>query len=750
MFSKNLIINLFIVSLAFCLVGPITASAASTPSLGAAATYGVLSDTYTNPTGPTTITGDVGFTTAPAISPLGTHANYGFGTPYSTAGADQATALAALNSGANATCDFTFAAGAIDLATDTTHVPSFGSIIGEYTPGVYCIDGAVSIGTAGITLNGIGTYIFRSTGALNTVSSSSVTLSGTPVASACDVFWTPNGAATINANSKFIGTVIPASQDITVYSTTTWSGRALAFGHMVTTPDSGVAITVPTSCAVPPTTCSSFTYSAWSACSGGNQSRTVATSSPSGCTGGTPVLTQSCAVPVDGTCGTAATSYLSTDVAFSGTMCGLGNGVTTPASPTFPTAGNSVTWTCAGSNGGSSSGTCTTSVASAPVTTATLTLVKTIVNIGGGTRTFADFPLTATGLTAVNGVYGTATVLNQSVIPGTYTLSETTQSNYTAGTWSCLKNVDPVAVTGASITLVAGDNAICTVQNTYIAPAAPSGGGGNSYGISTPVAPLIDVVKIPSPLALPAGPGLVNYTYTLSNIGTVSMNNVTIVDDSCSPVKYISGDMNGDSKLDTTEKWTYTCSATLSATHTNTVTAIGWANGVSSTDIATATVVVGSSVVPPLIHVTKVPSPLALPAGGGMVTYTKKVTNPGTVPLSNVQLVDDKCGPVKYISGDTNGDSKLDPSETWTYTCSAKLTKTTTNTVVATGQANGLTARDFAIATVVVASPKLPNTGFPPEEKNNIWSTVMFAGILILVSGVIAQIITKLQAKLNK
>jgi len=42
-----------------------------------------------------------------------------------------------------------------------------------------------------------------------------------------------------------------------------------------------------------PVTCTSFTYSAWSACSSsGTQTRTVASSSPSGCTGGSPVLSQ--------------------------------------------------------------------------------------------------------------------------------------------------------------------------------------------------------------------------------------------------------------------------------------------------------------------------------------------------------------------------------------------------------------------------------------------------------------------------
>lgn len=44
------------------------------------------------------------------------------------------------------------------------------------------------------------------------------------------------------------------------------------------------------------TTCSSFTYSAWSSCLNGLQNRTIASSSPAGCTGGSPVTTQVCAV----------------------------------------------------------------------------------------------------------------------------------------------------------------------------------------------------------------------------------------------------------------------------------------------------------------------------------------------------------------------------------------------------------------------------------------------------------------------
>ena len=45
----------------------------------------------------------------------------------------------------------------------------------------------------------------------------------------------------------------------------------------------------------PNTVCSSWTYSAWSGCqSNGTQTRAIISSSPSGCSGGNPVLTQSC------------------------------------------------------------------------------------------------------------------------------------------------------------------------------------------------------------------------------------------------------------------------------------------------------------------------------------------------------------------------------------------------------------------------------------------------------------------------
>lgn len=277
------------------------------------------------------------------------------------------------------------------------------------------------------------------------------------------------------------------------------------------------------------------------------------------------------------------------------------------------------------------------------------------------------------------------------------------------------------------MTLAAGTNTTCTITNDDIGPPI----------IVPPVPPLIDVVKVPSPLALPAGPGPVTYTYTLRNIGTVPMTNITMVGDTCSPITLASGDNNNDAKLDVNEAWIYRCSTTLSATHTNTVTATGWANGISAVDVASATVVVGLPIVPPLIHVVKKPSVFTLLAPGGAVTYTYTVTNPGAVPLSYVSITDDKCtglpGRVLGHPGDLNKNNLLENNEVWSFTCQSNIFITTTNTATAVGyDPSGLMARDLAVATVVVATavPKLPNTGIAPEDEKSIpWNIVILAGL---------------------
>ncbi|MEO5949492.1 MAG: ice-binding family protein [Candidatus Saccharimonas sp.] len=201
------------------------ASAATSPGLGAANSFVILSSTYSNTASGTTLNGDLGYTTPPAVAPTVNGATHQADSVYNQAGIHQNNALIALN---NQPCSFTFAPGPIDLASDTTHGP-----VGVYTPGVYCISGAASVGGGGtITLNGIGTYIFRMDGALTTSANSVVVLAGG--ASVCDVWWTPIQSTTIGANSTFEGTDLDAA-GITIGSTVNWTGQALAFGGTVST-----------------------------------------------------------------------------------------------------------------------------------------------------------------------------------------------------------------------------------------------------------------------------------------------------------------------------------------------------------------------------------------------------------------------------------------------------------------------------------------------------------------------------------
>src|SRR3989339_569489 len=656
---------------------------------------------------------------------------------------------------------------------------------GLYTYGTLQVTGV-------LTLDGQGdpdaVFIFKADTTLTTAASSEVRLVNG--ANACNVFWvvgTSNG--TLGTNSIFKGTIL-ADQSISLLTGANVVGRLLAFTGGVTL--QGNTITKPTCSLAAPTLQLLKTVTNDN---GGTATNTAWTLTATGASGsptnlsGTTTVSSGVSFQADtytlaengGPTGYASSTYSCvkngvttvsntiTLVAGDVAVCTINNndiapqltitktvnnthgGIKTTSSFSYYIDGVTTTLGVASTTsigvhtvsesadsgylatyGGDCSSTCTiTNNDIAPL----LTVTKVVVNDSGhGNKIISDFSLFIDGFSVVSSIASTTSV-------GLHTVSETADSGYTSVIGGDC-NAD------GTITLEVGAVKICTITNNDIilTSSGASGGSGSNYNL-IPVPPLIDVVKVPSPLALPGGPGLVTYTYTLRNVGTVSVNNIKLLDDSCSSLYLISGDVNGNSKLEKTEIWKYRCSVKLTKTHTNIVVATGWANGISATDIANATVVVGLSVVPPLIHVTKIPSPLALLAEGGYVTYTETITNPGKVTLNNVRLTDDKCKPVKYISGDLNNNNKLETSETWVYTCKSNLTKTTTNTAVATGEANGLVARDFAIATVVVdpigvtvlssaiVVPKLPNTGSDPLENTLIWS-VTLVGILSSLTAV--------------
>ena len=99
-------------------------------------------------------------------------------------------------------------------------------------------------------------------------------------------------------------------------------------------------------------------------------------------------------------------------------------------------------------------------------------------------------------------------------------------------------------------------------------------------------------MKTPSVTTLPDDGGPVTYTYVVTNTGDVELSNVSVSDDKCAPVTYVSGDTNDDELLDLTEAWTFTCTTTLTDTTTNTATATGHDGDTKVTDDDQATVTV--------------------------------------------------------------------------------------------------------------------------------------------------------------
>ena len=75
--------------------------------------------------------------------------------------------------------------------------------------------------------------------------------------------------------------------------------------------------------------------------------------------------------------------------------------------------------------------------------------------------------MSAAGPTPISGTTGGATVTNAAVQVGTYTLTESGPTGYTASAWVCTGGA---ASTASSVTLSEGQSATCTITNTAIAP----------------------------------------------------------------------------------------------------------------------------------------------------------------------------------------------------------------------------------------------------------------------------------------
>lgn len=92
---------------------------------------------------------------------------------------------------------------------------------------------------------------------------------------------------------------------------------------------------------------------------------------------------------------------------------------------------------------------------------------------------------------------------------------------------------------------------------------------------------------------------LINYSYEITNSGSVDLASVSYGDDKCAPVVVVSGDRNSDKVLAVGESWTLECSVSLDETTTNTLNVSAeFAPGESIQMSAQATVTVDKDLCP--------------------------------------------------------------------------------------------------------------------------------------------------------
>jgi type VI secretion system secreted protein VgrG len=239
--SFNALVVTGIAFLTLAALGTQSAMAATAAvNLGSATTFAVLGATTVTNTGSTTITGDIGLDPGSSITgfPPGSYTG--------TKHISDALALAAQTA---------TTAASVNASTRTPIVPgTYADLTGDtLTDGVYNATSSMALNGV-LTLNGQNdpnsVWIFQAGSTLITGSSASVVFENG--AQACNVFWQVTSSATLGTFTNFAGTII-ATQSVTLDTSATLNGRALAMNGAVTM-DSNT-ITVPTCSALPaPTT----------------------------------------------------------------------------------------------------------------------------------------------------------------------------------------------------------------------------------------------------------------------------------------------------------------------------------------------------------------------------------------------------------------------------------------------------------------------------------------------------------------
>ena len=167
----------------------------------------------------------------------------------------------------------------------------------------------------------------------------------------------------------------------------------------------------------------------------------------------------------------------------------------------------------------------------------------------------------------------------------------------------------------------------------------------------------------------------ITWTYEVKNTGNVNLTNVQVKDDNGTPlntsddflvgtISLASGQSTTLQKTSTAVAGAYTNIGKASNTYTD---GVGNSTNVSATDPSNYFGARPSIKIDKVTKSTPVQGDGLLIPQGSAISWIYTVTNTGNVPLSNVQVTDDRGVVPVYQSGDTNQDGKLGLTESWVY-----------------------------------------------------------------------------------
>jgi uncharacterized repeat protein (TIGR01451 family) len=254
-----------------------------------------------------------------------------------------------------------------------------------------------------------------------------------------------------------------------------------------------------------------------------------------------------------------------------------------------------------------------------------------------------------------------------------------TSDDFVVGTIASLPAGQSTTVQKASTAITGAYANIGTASNTY------TDGLGNSKNLSATdpsnyfgANPALTINKLTNGFdgkQILAGQPI-TWTYEVKNTGNVNLTNVQIKDDNGTPgntsddfvVGTIASLATGQSttlqKTSTAITGAYTNIGKASNTYTD---GVGNSTNVSATDPSNYFGAKPSIKIDKVTKSTPVQGDGLLIPQGSAISWIYTVTNTGNVPLSNVQVTDNKGVVPVYKSGDANQDGKLDLTESWVY-----------------------------------------------------------------------------------